>query len=180
MLLTLLAMLHLVLTVTIFSVRFLAIEAACLLAEGALFIAVVSPLLIGSWMTSTVQERGRWLRACPDELIWVPLWWAHPAGIVVSTLLILGVTAYAVRAKLHCSARHRATGFRRTHKTDMNSRKPLKRIGIRLHRRPLSMHFFIADRDDSLKRTLHTTRVAFPSGRKPLDAIDAGSAPLSV
>ena len=99
--LTSLAMLHLILAVRTLSVRTLAMEVALLFGEAALFIAIVSPLMIGSWITVAGEECGRWLRACPDEIIWVPLWWAQPAGIAISIIVIGGATAYAIRGKGH-------------------------------------------------------------------------------
>jgi len=97
--LTSLALLHLTLAARTMSVRCLAIEIATLLGEAALFMAIVSPLLIGSGMTVTIDDCDRWLRACPDELIWVPLWWTQPAGIAITIVFLGGVTADAVRRK---------------------------------------------------------------------------------
>ena len=97
--LTSLAMLHLILAVRTFSIRALGIEMLLLLGEAALFIAIVSPLLIGTWLTFAGEDCGRWIRACPDELIWVPLWWVQPAGIALGIVLIVGVTAYALSRK---------------------------------------------------------------------------------
>jgi hypothetical protein len=97
--LTSLAMLHLVLAVRTLSVRSLAMEVLLLVGEAALFITIVAPLLIGNRLTFAGEDCGRWIRACPDELVWIPLWWVQPAGIAISTVLIVGVTAYAVRAK---------------------------------------------------------------------------------
>ena len=97
--LTSLAMLHLVLAVRTLSLRSLAMEIVLLLGEAALFIAIVSPLLIGSWVTITGEACGRWLRACPDQLIWVPLGWMQPGGIALGIVLIVGVTAYALISK---------------------------------------------------------------------------------
>ena len=97
--LTSLAMLHLVLAVRTLSLRSLAMEIVLLLGETALFIAIVSPLLIGTWVNVAGEDCGRWLRACPDELTWVPLWWVQPAGIALGIVLIMGMTAYAVSRK---------------------------------------------------------------------------------
>jgi hypothetical protein len=99
--LTSLAMLHLVLAVRTLSIRTLVMEVLLLVGEGALFIAIVSPLLIGSWVTFADENCGRWIRSCPDEVIWLPLWWTQPAGIAISGLLIMGVTAYALSEKRH-------------------------------------------------------------------------------
>ena len=97
--LTSLAMLHLILAVRTFSIRALVMEVLLLVGEGALFIAIVSPLLIGSWVTFADENCGRWIRTCSDELLWVPTWWAQPAGIAISGLLIMGVTTYALMRK---------------------------------------------------------------------------------
>jgi hypothetical protein len=97
--LTSMAMLHLLLAVRTLSIRTLATEFLLLLGETAAFIAIVSPLLIGSWVTVAGEDCGRWIRACPNELIWVPIWWVQPAGIVISSLLIMGVTAYPLMRK---------------------------------------------------------------------------------
>ena len=99
--LTSLAMLHLILAVRTLSIRTLAMEVALLFGEAALFIAIVSPLLVGSWVTMAGEECGRWIRACPDERLWMPIWWAQPAGIAISIVLIGGATAYAVRGRCH-------------------------------------------------------------------------------
>ena len=99
--LTSLAMLHLVFAVRTLSVRSLAMEVVLLIGEAALFIAIVSPRLIGSWIAFAGENCGRWIRACPDELTWVPLWWVQPAGIAISGLMMMGVTAYALSEKRH-------------------------------------------------------------------------------
>ena len=95
------AMLHLVLAVRTLSVRTLTMEILLLLGEAALFIAIVSPLLIGNRLTFAGDECGRWLRSCPDEVIWLPLWWTQPAGIAIGSLLIMGVTVYALSEERH-------------------------------------------------------------------------------
>ena len=92
--LTSLAMLHLVLAVRTLGIRNLILEVLLLVGEAALFIAIVSPLLIGSWVTFAGEDCGRWLRACPDELLWAPVWWTQPAGFVVGVILIFGTIAY--------------------------------------------------------------------------------------
>ena len=97
--LTSLAMLHLVLAVRTLSMRSLAMEVVLLFGEAALSIAIVSRLLIGSWVTFAGDECGRWFRACPDEVVWVPVWWTQPAGIAISIVVIMGVTAYALISK---------------------------------------------------------------------------------
>ena len=94
--LTSLAMLHLVLAVRTLSMRSLAMEVVLLFGEAALSIAIVSRLLIGSWVTFAGDECGRWIRACPDELLWVPVWWTQPAGIAIGIVLIVCATAYAL------------------------------------------------------------------------------------
>jgi hypothetical protein len=99
--LTSMAMLHLALAVRTLSIRSLGMEVLLLLGEAALFIAIVSPQLIGSWVTFAGEDCGRWIRACPDGLTWVPLWWVQPAGIAISGLMMMGVTAYALSAKRH-------------------------------------------------------------------------------
>ena len=97
--LTSLAMLHLVLAVRTLSLRPLATEIVLLLGETALFIAIVSPLLIGTWVNVADEDCGRWIRACPDEVLWTSLWWVQPAGIALGIVLIVGVTAYALSRK---------------------------------------------------------------------------------
>ena len=99
--LTSLAMLHLILAVRTLSIRTLAMEILLLFGEAALFIATVSPLLVGSWVTMAGEECGRWIRACPDERLWMPLWWTQPAGIAISIVLIGGATAYAIKGRCH-------------------------------------------------------------------------------
>jgi hypothetical protein len=99
--LTSLAMLHLVLAARTLSIRSLAMEFLLLLGEAALFIAIVSPLMIGNWLTVADGDCGRWLRACPDQLIWVPLRWVQPAGVAISGLMMIGVTVYALSEKRH-------------------------------------------------------------------------------
>jgi hypothetical protein len=94
--LTSLAMLHLVLAVRTLSIRNLMLEVLLLVGEGALFIAIVSPLLIGSWVTFAGEDCGRWIRPCPDELIWVPVWWTQPAGFIVGATLISGAIGYVL------------------------------------------------------------------------------------
>jgi len=93
---TSLAMLHLVLAVRTLSVRSLAMETSLLLGEAALFISIVSPLLIGNWVNVAADNCGRWLRACSHELTWVPTWWLQPASIAVSVVLIVSTISYAV------------------------------------------------------------------------------------
>ena len=94
--LTSLAMLRLVLAVRTLSIRTLLMEVLLLSGEAALFIAIVSPLLIGSWVAFAGEDCGRWIRACPDELLWVPVWWTQPVGFVVGVILISGAIAYAL------------------------------------------------------------------------------------
>jgi hypothetical protein len=95
--LTSLAMLHLVLAVRTLSLRSLAMEIVLLLGETALFIAIVSPLLIGSWAIITGAACGRWFRACPDEVVWISLWWVQPAGFVTSIFLIVFGILYGLK-----------------------------------------------------------------------------------
>ena len=95
--LTSLSMLHVTLAVRTMSVRPLAIEIATLLGEAALFIAIVSPLLIGRWATIAADDCGRWVRSCLDEVTWVPLWWVQPVGIAMSIILIGGAMLYGLQ-----------------------------------------------------------------------------------
>jgi len=95
--LTSLSMLHVTLAARTMSVRPLAIETATLLGEAALFIAIVSPLLFGGWRAVAGEDCGRWMRPCPDDVLWVPLWWMQPAGFIVGAILISGAIAYDLK-----------------------------------------------------------------------------------
>ena len=104
--LTSLAMLHLVLAVRTLSIHNLMPEVLLLVGESAIFSAIVSALLIGSWVTVAVEDCGQWLRACPDELIWVPLGWMQPVGFIVGAISISGAIAYELNR-----SRDRTTGW---------------------------------------------------------------------
>jgi hypothetical protein len=95
--LTSLGMLHLLLAVRTLGLRTLALEMSLMLGEAAVFIAIISPRLIGSWVNVAGKDCGRWLRTCPDDLVWVPLGSMQPVCFVVGAISIAGAMAYELR-----------------------------------------------------------------------------------
>jgi hypothetical protein len=99
--LTSLSVLHFNLAVRSFNVRSLAIEAVVLIGAATILISIVSPLLVGRWIAASETPCSWWVRSCPEELIWEPTWWTQPVGILIGTVLIIGVTLYELRRRPH-------------------------------------------------------------------------------
>lgn len=99
--LTSLSALHFNLATRSFNVRSLAIEAVYLIGEATLFISIVSPSLVGRWVTSTADPCTRWIRSCPEELIWHSLPWVQPVTFLIGVILIFVTTAYEMGRNQH-------------------------------------------------------------------------------